>query len=81
MRPAAPAAPAEPAVPTVPSLGAAAGAKAPPAAPAAQPGPTLTVICPDCQTRYKVPVSSVAKRFRCKKCQAILEIPPEAANP
>ena len=76
------AAPAD-SIPVVPPLAGGAvprqSAAAPPARPAPL-GPTITVMCPDCQSRYRVPVSSVAKRFRCKKCQAILEIPPEAAS-
>jgi ubiquitin-protein ligase len=86
-----------PAVPIVPALRPLAGDEDRPASgvrgpredsPSPRPAPAggegeaaVTVICPDCQARYRVPRGLASRRFRCKKCQAILEIPPEAVGP
>ncbi|HBH53739.1 MAG TPA: hypothetical protein DDY91_17775 [Planctomycetaceae bacterium] len=44
-----------------------------PADPAADLG--LAIQCPQCQEKYRVAASLAGKRVRCRKCQAILQIP------
>ena len=49
-----------------------------PPLPAAQPAPgeaRIVVSCPRCDTRYRIPAQTVAKRIRCKHCQSIIEVP------
>ncbi|TWU04167.1 Ubiquitin-conjugating enzyme [Symmachiella macrocystis] len=36
---------------------------------------TLSVPCTNCQARYNVPVDKAGKRFRCKRCQTLIQIP------
>lgn len=36
---------------------------------------SISVSCPDCQQAYNVPDDKAGKKFRCKQCQAIVEVP------
>jgi ubiquitin-protein ligase len=56
----------------------------PPAAvPAAAPGSAANIViqCGQCGSRYSVPPVAAGKKVRCKKCQAILQIPAKPAQP
>jgi predicted Zn finger-like uncharacterized protein len=84
MRAAAGAAAAPRPVPASPAGPPAAAKPAAPSAPAALPStsePALDLACPSCQARYRVPVRLAGKRVRCKRCQSVIEIPPEMSRP
>ncbi|MCA8991753.1 MAG: hypothetical protein KDA88_07230 [Planctomycetaceae bacterium] len=36
---------------------------------------TINIKCPECSSAYEVPDDKAGKKFRCKSCQAIVEIP------
>ncbi len=41
----------------------------------------MIVECPACKARTNVPADKAGKRFRCRKCSWVIQIPnPEAAN-
>ena len=51
--------------------------------PASGPPPaaaTTEIECPACRARYAIPAQTTAKRARCKRCQAIIAIPPRPAG-
>lgn len=52
-----------------------------PQTPPAATGAAVDVACPSCQARYRVPLAATARRFRCKRCQAILQVPGEGGAP
>ncbi|MFV0446288.1 MAG: hypothetical protein ACK5Q5_22165 [Planctomycetaceae bacterium] len=39
----------------------------------------IDVICPDCDTKYRVGEEHAGKKIRCKQCQSVVEIPAAAA--
>jgi ubiquitin-protein ligase len=45
------------------------------ASPASPAAPTLHMLCPNCQTRYRFPAELAGKRARCKQCQTVFRIP------
>ncbi|NLE37423.1 MAG: hypothetical protein GX621_05295 [Pirellulaceae bacterium] len=63
------------AVPAAVSRTAAPAAPAPAApSPAADSTATITVACPQCHTRYRVPAANAGKRACCKQCQTVFQI-------
>ncbi len=45
-----------------------------PAPSADTPEATVSVTCPNCQTRYRIAVRFVGKRLRCKRCETAIEV-------
>ncbi len=43
--------------------------------------PNMVIECGQCRSRYSVPSTAAGKKVRCKKCQAILVIPPKRPLP
>ncbi len=49
-----------------------------PTAPPPLPGPSadsISVACPNCDAKYRLPTKLAGKRARCKKCQGVIVIP------
>jgi hypothetical protein len=57
-------------------------AQAPKAAPAIPPEtqPALVVECSGCKTRYRASAQARGKWLRCKRCQTLIAVPPEASD-
>jgi ubiquitin-protein ligase len=58
-----------------------ASAGSPPASGPSLAAATTEIECPACRARYAIPAQTTAKRARCKRCQAIIAIPPRPAGP
>ena len=43
-------------------------------APATEGKKTISVTCPECDAEYQVAATSAGKKFRCQKCQAVMEV-------
>ena len=42
---------------------------------------SISVSCPNCGKQYNVTDEAAGKRFRCKECEAVVDVPISAAQP
>ena len=41
---------------------------------------TISVACPDCGSEFQIKDAMAGKQFRCKKCQAVVDVPTDAED-